>query len=252
MGDSLVRLAALMGGEVGVESAPGQGSVFWFTVRVARQMAAWHETPKVVGNLAELHVLVVDDNATSLEILGTQFTTWGMRVLGVVDGQAALEAVAAAHDRGEPFDLAVLDFQMPGMDGGELGQRLKADPRNHPLPLVILTALGRPGDAQRFKDLGFAAYLNKPVRQSELYDTLALLMGDPGSPGGRRRPQSSPGGAYHQGHGREHQCPRLARPCRKNGALGPGWGFESREGVYGRFGKAVRGVQEGGAIRDIY
>jgi hypothetical protein len=97
MGDSLVRLAALMGGEVGVESAPGQGSVFWFTVRVARQTVAWHETPKVVGNLAGLHVLVVDDNATSLEILGTQFTTWGMRVLGVADAQAALEAVAAAH-----------------------------------------------------------------------------------------------------------------------------------------------------------
>jgi len=174
------QLAALMGGEVGVRSTPGKGSEFWFTVRLTLQTARSCDVPRMVEDLAGVRVLVVDDNAASLEILTRQFTSWGMRPLEFADGRTALEAATAAHDRGEPFDVAVLDFQMPTMDGGELGRRLKADPRTRDIRLIVLTALGRPGDAQMFADLGFAAYLNKPVRQAELRDTLALVLADTG------------------------------------------------------------------------
>ncbi|WP_028572096.1 response regulator [Desulfonatronum lacustre] len=174
------QLVEMMGGEIGLSSMPGQGSEFWFTARFGVQEATDEALPEAVENLTGLHVLVVDDNATNREILMKQFTAWGMRPQAVEGGEEALRAAAEAHDRADPYDLAIVDFQMPGMDGGSLGRLLKADPRFRPIPLVMLTSLGRPGDARLFADLGFAAYLNKPVRQSEMYDTLALVMADTG------------------------------------------------------------------------
>ncbi len=175
------QLAELMGGEIGVTSVPEQGSEFWFTARFALQEVPACDAAMTPRALTGLHVLAVDNNATNLEILMKQLAAWGMRAQGVANGEAALRIAAEAHDRGEPFDLAVVDFQMPGMDGGKLGKRLKADMRFQATPLVMLTSLGRPGDARMCASLGFAAYLNKPVRQSELYDTLALVMADTAS-----------------------------------------------------------------------
>ncbi len=172
------QLVEMMGGEVGVNSTLGQGTEFWFTARFAIQEAANTVATAQIEDLAGLHVLVVDDNATSLEILMKQLTAWGIKPQGAADGETALQIAAAAHDTGAPFDLAVVDFQMPGMDGEELGKRFKADARFQAIPLVMLTSLGRPSEARRCADLGFSAYLNKPVRQSELYDTLALIMAD--------------------------------------------------------------------------
>ncbi len=199
------QLAELMDGEVGVRSTPGEGSEFWFTARFDLQTTAMSQTYTQPRELSGLRVLVVDDNATNLEILVKQFTVWGMRPQGVHGGQAALEAAARAHDQSNPFDLAVVDFQMPGMDGGELGKLFKADPRFQAMPLVMLTSLGRPGDARLCAELGFAAYLNKPVRGSEMYDTLALVMADTG-----RRTPSSPIITRHMA--RENQRRRVVTP----------------------------------------
>jgi len=172
------QLAEMMGGETGVSSVLGRGSEFWFTARFAMQEATGRAAVATPRDLTGLHVLAVDDNAAHLEILMKQCSAWGMRPEGVSGGEAALRAAAAAHDMEDPFDLAVVDFQMPEMDGGELARSLKADPRFRAMPLVMLTSLGRPGDARMCADLGFAAYLNKPVRPSELYDALALVMSD--------------------------------------------------------------------------
>ena len=180
------QLAEMMGGEVGVRSTLGQGSEFWFTARFAFQEGADPVAIVRPGDLTGLHVLVVDDNDTNMDILLKQFAGWGMRTQGAPGGAEALEAVAAAHDRGDQFDLAIVDYQMPDMDGGELARLLKIDPRFQAMPLVMLTSLGRPGDARMCAELGFSAYLNKPVRGSELYDTLALVMADTG----RRTPSS--------------------------------------------------------------
>jgi PAS domain S-box-containing protein len=172
------QLAEMMGGQVGVRSTPGQGSEFWFTARFALQQDTEHDLPTAVESLADLHVLMVDDNATNLEILCKQCTAWGMRPYGVSSGTEALRALDEVHARSDPFGLVLADLQMPGMDGGELAKRIKADPRFQAIPLVMLTSLGRPGDARMYAELGFAAYLNKPVRPSELHDTLALALAD--------------------------------------------------------------------------
>jgi PAS domain S-box-containing protein len=169
------QLAGLMGGSVGVTSTPGQGSEFWFTARFART-AAQRPAPALPRDLQGLRVLVVDDNPTNLEILGRQLQAWGALPEPCPSGEAALQAMQAAWEQGAPLGLAILDMQMPEMDGEELCRRIKADTRFRDTPLVMLTSLGRPGDARRFGELGFAAYLNKPVRQSELYDTLALVL----------------------------------------------------------------------------
>jgi CheY-like chemotaxis protein len=174
------QLAEMMGGQVGVRGTPDQGSEFWFTARLVVQEATDEAPPRAAVSLAGLHVLVVDDNATNLQILMKQLTAWGMRAQAVPGGAEALRAAAKARDRSDPFDLAVVDFQMPGMDGAELGKRLKADPRFQAIPLVMLTSLGQSGDARMHADPGFSAYLNKPVRESDLYDALAMAMADTG------------------------------------------------------------------------
>ncbi|WP_161788433.1 response regulator [Desulfonatronum thiodismutans] len=201
------QLVEMMDGEVGVNSMPGEGSEFWFTARFTVQEATDGALPQAVESLTGLRVLVVDDNATNREILMKQFTAWGMRPQAVEGGEEALRAAGEAHDRADPYDLAIVDFQMPGMDGGSLGRLLKADPRFRTIPLVMLTSLGRPGDARLFADLGFAAYLNKPVRQSEMYDTLALVMADTGE-----RSPSKPIITRHlarENQRRQAACPRF-------------------------------------------
>ncbi len=182
------QLAEMMGGKAGVISTPGQGSEFWFTARFGIQETTDRPADQdVPGDLSGRRVLVVDDNATNLKILMNQFAAWGMRPQAAESGEAALQVAAAAHAQSNPFELAVVDFHMPGMDGTELARRLKADARFQAIPLVMLTSLGRPGDARLFAELGFTAYLNKPIRQSELFDTLSLVMATAGA-----RPPSAP------------------------------------------------------------
>ena len=169
------QLAEMMGGRIGVRSREGQGTEFWFTARFVRQSEE-RALPDLSRDLRGLHVLVVDDNATNREILGRQLTAWGARAEVFQDGVTALQALLNTWDMGCPFDLAIVDLQMPDMDGAEVGEAIKSDKRFRNLPLVMLTSLGRPGDARRFQELGFTAYLNKPVRQSELLDTLMTVL----------------------------------------------------------------------------
>ncbi|MFH1138953.1 MAG: PAS domain S-box protein [Pseudomonadota bacterium] len=171
------QLAALMGGEVGVSSTPGRGSEFWFTARFACPAEGRPELA-APRDLRGQQVLVVDDNATNLEILGRQLEAWGAFPRLFADGEEAWQALQQCWESGGSLALAILDLQMPGLDGEELGGRIKADDRFQSLPLVMLTSLGRPGDSKRFAELGFAAYLNKPVRQSELFDALVMVLAD--------------------------------------------------------------------------
>ncbi len=203
------QLAKMMGGKAGVISTPGQGSEFWFTARFGIQETTdgpviWD----VPGDLSGRRVLEVDDNTTNLKILMNQLTAWGLRPQAAESGEAALQVTAAAHAQSDPLDLAVVDFHMPGMDGAELAQQFRTDARFQAIPLVMLTSLGRPGDARLFADLGFAAYLNKPIRQSELFDTLSLVMATAGV-----RPPSVPIITRHlarETRRRHAQAPRLS------------------------------------------
>jgi signal transduction histidine kinase/DNA-binding response OmpR family regulator len=171
------RLVTLMGGTIGVESTPGQGSTFWFTVRLAPRPAPAEATGATLPELRGVHVLCVDDHATNRTILEAQLTAWGMQASCVVDGATALARLRAAHADGQPYDLAILDYQMPGMDGLELAQAIKADPVLAPIRMVLLSSVSQRGQRSAAQQAGIAAALTKPVRQSHLYNCLMTVMG---------------------------------------------------------------------------
>ena len=176
------QLVNLMGGEISVRSEPGAGSTFSFTVTFEKQPEYAGPARSVQADLAGRRALVVDDNGANRTILEKQLSSWGVRTTGVEGGREALLELRSA---GEPYDLAVLDMQMPGMDGMELARRIKADPDLSPIRLVLLTSMGRRGEGEEASQSGIEAYLTKPVRQSELYDALVTVMS--GTAQGERR-----------------------------------------------------------------
>ena len=169
-----------MHGQIGIESTPGKGSCFWFTVRLEIDASS----PAIlvtnrVDRLTGMNVCIVDDNATNCTLLEYYAKDWGLRYATATNGPEALAAMRAAKQRGEPFDLALLDMQMPEMDGMELARQIKADPALVSIRLVMLTSLGGRGEAKLAHDIGLAGYLTKPIRQGQLFDCLRLVMGDP-------------------------------------------------------------------------
>jgi PAS domain S-box-containing protein len=173
------QLAEMMGGEAGVASEEGHGSEFWFTARFAKQ--AEHE--RNIAPPAEIrgvHILVVADNATNREVLTAQLLAWGVRLEEAPNRPAALQALYLARDAGDPFRVAILDMQMPGMDGTALGRAIKVDEKLKDTRLVIMTSLGQRGDAKRMQEIGFAAYLTKPARHSEILDCLSAVLAGTG------------------------------------------------------------------------
>jgi PAS domain S-box-containing protein len=174
------QLVELMGGTIGVESAPGRGSTFWFTGRFEKQSART-ALPVDHGVLARARVLIVDDNATNRKILLHQTASWGMIGTEAASGPAALDLLRRAVTDGKPYDVGLLDLMMPGIDGFELAQTIKADPNIAATNLVLLPSYGQRGDGEKARELGIAAYLQKPVRQSQLYDCLITVLAPNGS-----------------------------------------------------------------------
>ena len=169
------QLAEMMGGEIGIESEGGRGSEFWFTVRLAKQHKLERiEVPSAV--IRGAHILVVDDNATNREVLAAQLRNWGVRSEEVPDGPSALQSLYRARDAGDPFQAAILDMQMPGMDGETLGRVIKIDEKLKNTRLVMMTSIGQRGDAKLMEEVGFAAYLIKPVRQADLFEVLSVVL----------------------------------------------------------------------------
>jgi CheY-like chemotaxis protein/HPt (histidine-containing phosphotransfer) domain-containing protein len=173
------QLVTLMGGQVGVRSEVGQGSEFWFTVRLGLQPVdapdEHSETP-ALAKLDGVRILVVDDNTTSREILRMRLTSWGMRSTEVDGGRVALKALAAALQQGDPFQVVILDMQMPEMDGATLGEMIKSDKSLSETLLVLLSSLGERGDARRFAQIGFSGYLVKPMRHTDLFNVLSTAL----------------------------------------------------------------------------
>jgi PAS domain S-box-containing protein len=169
------KLTHLMGGRIGVNSSEGKGSEFWFTVCLQSRVCPG-EAPPARAELNGVRLLVVDDNATNREILRVQTAFWGMRPMDVADGESALQMLSLAAFSGDPFRLAIVDMQMPGMDGVTLGKRIRADDRLNGTALVMLTSLGKTGALTNYEEIGFAACLTKPVRQAELSSCLATVL----------------------------------------------------------------------------
>ncbi|MDQ3327209.1 MAG: response regulator, partial [Chloroflexota bacterium] len=172
------QLVDLMGGEMGIQSAPGIGSTFWFTARLPKQaQGAATSPPRLCDGLSGFKVLIVDDNATNRRILEQQTASWSMDSRSADGAAQGLEMLRAAAVRGEPYDLAILDMQMPDMDGLQLAHVINDDPAIANVRLVMLTSIGHAEIRDDVQAAGIKIVLSKPVRQSQLYDSLLTVLG---------------------------------------------------------------------------
>jgi two-component system, sensor histidine kinase and response regulator len=172
------QLVQMMGGDIGVMSEPGKGATFWFTACLEKGVAHPQTVSVQRRDLIGLRVLIVEDNATNRHILHHQLSSWGMYSDSVENGPQALSLLRAAAARGKPYDLAIMDMNMPHMDGIELAQAIKADPMIRDVRAIMLTSIiGQRSEAERAYQAGILACLSKPVRQVDLYRCLVNTIG---------------------------------------------------------------------------
>jgi PAS domain S-box-containing protein len=177
LGLSIVRqLVELMGGQTGVESKEGEGSVFWFTAQFAPATGSSKPLSPALAAIKGRQVLVVDDNATNRKVLVGQLSLCGVGSMSASSADEALALMRQADAAGRPFDAALLDHLMPDCDGAQLGRSIIADQSLNSTRLILLTSSGQRGDGQLFADIGFAAYLLKPVTQRDLTECLMLVL----------------------------------------------------------------------------
>src|SRR5262249_52419683 len=173
------QLVGLMGGSICVESQAGRGSTFHFSANFEVQQRGMEQPFFPWRPLTDLPVLVVDDYATNRQILMEVLTNWHMRPVAVESGPAALDALEESPRAGQPFAVALLDGHMPNMDGFTLAEQISKDERHSNLKVIILTSAGLPEDVTRCRKLRISASLTKPIKQSELFDAIISVIGEP-------------------------------------------------------------------------
>ncbi len=172
------QLVEQMGGRIGVESAPGKGSTFWFSVPLAKQPVAVPTPATVPAPLACLKVLIVDGHEPTRHTLQYHTACWGMRTDAVASGAQALEILRREAAAGQPYELALVDINLPDMDALAVTKAIKTEPATAKTHVVVLTTLNHRYDAATLQAAAVDAALVKPVRQSQLFDCLARLIGE--------------------------------------------------------------------------
>jgi len=172
------KLVTLMGGQLSVTSEVGRGSAFSFTLRLPVETSAGATTPGRAASLGGRRLLVVDDNETNRRILRDMLGAEGVAVQEAARADAGLAALSRAAEGGTPFDLAILDAQMPDRDGFELAAAVRADRALAATKLLILTSAGQRGDGERCRQMGIQAYLTKPIARSDLIEAVSTVLAE--------------------------------------------------------------------------
>jgi PAS domain S-box-containing protein len=173
------QLVKLMGGNIGLESEIGKGSTFHFTLHMDMVSDEPLSHYQHTGCVAGMSVLVVDDNKTNRILLQEMLRNWKMLPTVVESGEQALVELERATKTGQPYQMALLDLQMPGMNGFELAEQIRKHPEHVRASVMMLTSEGQRGHAARCRELGIAGYLVKPISQSELLDSIMTALGEP-------------------------------------------------------------------------
>lgn len=171
------RLVGMMGGRIWLESEPGRGSTFHFTVDLASQKALGAKAPVTgLDELRDLRILVADDNATTRTVLRDLFLEWQMKPESAEGGREALAALAQCNSDGNPFRMVVLDAHMPGVDGYDVAEKMRDEPKYSAGAVILLTSAGWRGDANFCRSLGIRGYLPKPVTRTDLLQTIQNVL----------------------------------------------------------------------------
>lgn len=170
------RLVQMMGGQISVESTPGQGSTFRFIYALTMAEAPEPAADLAREALADMRVLVVDDNAINRRVLQEVLVGWGTRPDLADDAPAALALLQEAQVSGGRYALMITDMHMPGLDGIQLAERVKQQPQLDRLPILMLTSAGQPGDVERGRRVGIDAFVTKPVGQRQLLSAVLRLL----------------------------------------------------------------------------
>jgi two-component system sensor histidine kinase/response regulator len=171
------QLVELMGGEINLESEEGVGTTFSFTAIFEKQLNPATATLGEPADLKNLHVLAIDDNATNRMVISKMLSSFGCRIETADGGEAGIQQLRAALAQDDPFQVVLLDMQMPDMDGETTARAIKSERDLEEVEVVILTSMGQRGDASKFEEIGCAGYLLKPIRQQQLFDALLTIVG---------------------------------------------------------------------------
>jgi two-component system sensor histidine kinase/response regulator len=171
------RLVEMMGGQIEVQSREGGGSTFQFTAVLEKQsgVTAPLRDARLLADIQGKRILAVDDNATNRQILKSYLESWNFEARVASHGREALDVLLEQARNGVPYDMAIIDGMMPQMDGETLGRWIRKHPQLEALRLIMLSSRGMRGDAARAKDIGFSAYLTKPIKQSQMFDAIVSV-----------------------------------------------------------------------------